>query len=150
MYNITRASMSLKGTLPVLILHSLQALPKHGYRIAQNIREKPEGVLDFKEGTLYPTLHNLEEKGFVESFTETERGRVRCYYRLMNPLPSPASGQARRPGFEKQIPSSSRTEHLSLGAPDERDLSLTGLEPEAAQPSANPPTCCFRLSHRRG
>jgi PadR family transcriptional regulator PadR len=74
--------MNLKGTLPVLILHSLQALPKHGYRIAQDIREKSEGVLDFKEGTLYPALHSLEEKGFIESFTETEQGRVRCYYRL--------------------------------------------------------------------
>jgi PadR family transcriptional regulator PadR len=74
--------MNLKGTLPVLILHSLQRLPKHGYRIAQDIREKSEGVLDFKEGTLYPTLHALEEKGFIESFTETEQGRVRCYYRL--------------------------------------------------------------------
>jgi len=75
-------AMNLKGTLPVLILHSLQRLPKHGYRIVQDIREKSEGALDFKEGTLYPALHALEEKGFVESFTETEQGRVRCYYRL--------------------------------------------------------------------
>ena len=74
--------MNLKGTLPVLILHSLQSLTKHGYRIAQDIREKSDRVLDFKEGTLYPMLHNLEEKGFLESFTETEQGRVRCYYRL--------------------------------------------------------------------
>ena len=77
-----KAFMNLKGTLPVLILHSLRTLPKHGYRIAQDIREKSDRVLDFKEGTLYPMLHNLEEKGFVESFTETEQGRVRCYYRL--------------------------------------------------------------------
>ena len=74
--------MNLKGALPVLILHSLQSLPKHGYRIAQDIREKSDGILDFKEGTLYPTLHSLEEKGLIESFTETEQGRVRCYYRL--------------------------------------------------------------------
>ncbi len=66
----------------MLILHTLQRLPKHGYRIAQDIREKSDGVLDFKEGSLYPTLHGLEEKGFIESFTETEQGRVRCYYRL--------------------------------------------------------------------
>lgn len=75
-------AMNLKGTLPVLILHSLQRLPKHGYRIAQDIREKSEGVLDFKEGTLYPALHALEAKGFIESYTETEQGRLRCYYRL--------------------------------------------------------------------
>src|SRR5688572_3079382 len=74
--------MNLKGTLPVLILQSLRSLPKHGYRIAQEIREKSEGVIDFKEGTLYPTLHSLEGNGLIESFTETEQGRVRCYYRL--------------------------------------------------------------------
>ena len=74
--------MNLKGTLPILILHSLRSLPKHGYRIAQDLREKSEGILDFKEGTLYPALHALEEKGLIESFTETEQGRVRCYYRL--------------------------------------------------------------------
>lgn len=74
--------MNLKGTLPALILHSLRRTPKHGYRIAQDIREKSQGVLDFKEGTLYPTLHALEEKEFVESYTETEQGRVRCYYQL--------------------------------------------------------------------
>ena len=74
--------MNLKGTLPALILRTLEKLPKHGYRIAQDIRERSGGTLDFKEGTLYPALHALEEKGFVESFTETEQGRVRCYYRL--------------------------------------------------------------------
>ncbi len=74
--------MNLKGTLPVLVLKVLSAGPKHGYRIAQEIKSTSKGVLDFKEGTLYPTLHSQENKGFIESFEQTENGRMRRYYRL--------------------------------------------------------------------
>lgn len=74
--------MNLKGSLPLLILHSLQGGQLHGYQIAQEIKRKSAGVLDFKEGTLYPTLHSLEQQGFLEAWKETENGRVRQYYTL--------------------------------------------------------------------
>ena len=74
--------MNLKGTLPTLILHTLSRGPNHGYRIAQEIKAKSKGVLDFKEGTLYPALHALENKDLVESYEQTENGRVRRYYQL--------------------------------------------------------------------
>jgi transcriptional regulator len=74
--------MNLKGTLPTLILHTLERGPNHGYRIAQHIKSKSKGVLDFKEGTLYPALHGLENKGYIESYEETHNGRTRRYYRL--------------------------------------------------------------------
>jgi len=74
--------MNLKGTLPPLILHTLSRGPNHGYRIAQEIKAKSEGVLDFKEGTLYPALHALENKYLVESYEQTENGRIRRYYQL--------------------------------------------------------------------
>ena len=74
--------MNLKGTLPLLILHALENGPKHGYRIACEIKAKSKGVLDFKEGTLYPALHEQENKGLVESYEQTENGRRRRYYRL--------------------------------------------------------------------
>ena len=74
--------MNLKGTLPTLILHTLSRGPNHGYRIAQEIKSKSEGVLDFKEGTLYPALHALENKDLVESHEQTQNGRVRRYYQL--------------------------------------------------------------------
>jgi transcriptional regulator len=74
--------MNLKGTLPPLILQALEAGPNHGYRIAKDIKQKSKGVLDFKEGTLYPALHDLENKGFLRSFEQTENGRLRIYYRL--------------------------------------------------------------------
>lgn len=74
--------MNFKGTLPTLILEALATEPSHGYSIAQQIKERSKGVLDFKEGTLYPALHKLESQGFVESSEETEKGRPRRYYRI--------------------------------------------------------------------
>jgi len=74
--------LNFKGTLPTLILEALLHEPSHGYRIAQRIKERSEGVLDFKEGTLYPALHKLENEGFVESCEEMEKGRPRRNYRI--------------------------------------------------------------------
>ena len=74
--------MNLKGSLPLLILHILAQQPNHGYRIAQEIKHRSAGVLDFKEGTLYPALHSLEDKGLIASYTTDEQGRARRYYRL--------------------------------------------------------------------
>ena len=74
--------MNFKGGLTTLILKNLSRGSNHGYRIAQDIKQKSKGVLDFKEGTLYPALHGLENKGLIESYTEEEKGRTRCYYRL--------------------------------------------------------------------
>jgi PadR family transcriptional regulator PadR len=74
--------MNFKGTLPTLILEALMREPTHGYRIAQRIKERSEGVLDFREGTLYPALHKLENEGMVESFDGVEKGRTRRYYRI--------------------------------------------------------------------
>jgi PadR family transcriptional regulator PadR len=74
--------MNFKGSLPLLILHLLSRRPAHGYRIAKEIKHRSEGVLDFAEGTLYPTLHNMEKQGLIEAFEEEEKGRTRRYYRL--------------------------------------------------------------------
>ena len=74
--------MNFRGTLPTLILEALAHEPNHGYRIAQRIKQRSQGVLDFKEGTLYPALHKLEKEGLLESYEETEKGRQRRYYRI--------------------------------------------------------------------
>lgn len=74
--------MNFKGTLPTLILEALRHEPSHGYRIAQRIKERSEGVLDFKEGTLYPALHKLENDGLVESSEVIENSRPRRNYRI--------------------------------------------------------------------
>jgi len=74
--------MNVRGTLPALILEAIERRPDHGYSIAQRIKERSSGVLDFKEGTLYPALHKLEMEGSVESFEGIEKGRARRYYRI--------------------------------------------------------------------
>jgi transcriptional regulator len=74
--------VNFKGALPTLILEALVREPSHGYRIAQRIKQRSEGVLDFKEGTLYPALHKLENEGSVESYEGEEQGRTRRYYRI--------------------------------------------------------------------
>src|SRR5215467_13047830 len=82
MHRNTRYKVNLKGTLPTLILEALLDEPTHGYRIAQQIKERSQGVLDFKEGTLYPALHKLENEGLVASYEGIEKGRPRRYYRI--------------------------------------------------------------------
>jgi PadR family transcriptional regulator, regulatory protein PadR len=74
--------MNFKGGLTALILQNLSRGSNHGYQIAQEIKQESKGVLDFKEGTLYPALHGLEAKGLIASSTCVENGRTRCYYKL--------------------------------------------------------------------
>ena len=74
--------MNFKGSLPTLILHNLRQGPNYGYRIAQEIKRKSKGILDFKEGTLYPALHGLEAQGLVTAYALTENGRTRYCYKL--------------------------------------------------------------------
>lgn len=74
--------MNIKGSLPLLILQVLSSGPSHGYQITQQIKARSKGVLDFKEGTLYPALHSLEQQGLLEAYSAEENGRMRRCYRL--------------------------------------------------------------------
>ncbi|HML23784.1 MAG TPA: helix-turn-helix transcriptional regulator [Aggregatilinea sp.] len=74
--------MNIKGNLPLLILHVLSTGPRHGYTILKDIKQGSEGVLGVAEGTLYPILHDLEQRGLIEAFEETVGGRLRRCYRL--------------------------------------------------------------------
>ena len=74
--------MNIKGSLPLIILQALSEQACHGYGIAQQIKVRSKGVLDFKEGTLYPALHSLEQLGLLEAYQEEENGRLRRYYQL--------------------------------------------------------------------
>ena len=57
----------LQGTLDLLILKTLSWGPAHGYAIAQWIEQLTGEVLQVGEGSLYPALHRLEERGLVKS-----------------------------------------------------------------------------------
>jgi PadR family transcriptional regulator PadR len=57
----------LQGTLDLLVLKTLSWGPAHGYAIARWIQQLTGQVLDVGEGSLYPALHRLEERGLVNS-----------------------------------------------------------------------------------
>ena len=57
----------LKGTLSLLILSLLDRKPMYGYEIVKTVRELTDGTLEWKEGSLYPSLHKLAAGGLVRS-----------------------------------------------------------------------------------
>jgi DNA-binding PadR family transcriptional regulator len=73
----------VKGGATTLILSVLRETPVHGYELIQVIRERSEGIFDFSDGTVYPLLYSLRDKGWVRTELETsERGRRRKIYHL--------------------------------------------------------------------
>jgi PadR family transcriptional regulator, regulatory protein PadR len=73
----------LRGTLDLLILKTLTLEPMHGWGISQRIQQFSEGVLDVNQGSLYPALQRLEQKGWIESrWRTTENSRQAKYYAL--------------------------------------------------------------------
>ena len=72
-----------KGTLSLLILSLLSRKPMYGYEIVKTVRDASGGALEFKEGSLYPSLHKLERDGFIAGRWEGDPGgRRRKYYEL--------------------------------------------------------------------
>ena len=72
-----------KGSIQLCLLALLRTEEKYGFQILHELREKSDGFFDLKEGTLYPALRRLEERGFVVSeWREKESGMPRKYYRL--------------------------------------------------------------------
>lgn len=73
----------MQGTLDLLILRTLRAGAKHGYEIAHHIQETSEGYLQVEEGSLYPALHRMERRGWVEAeWGLSESKRKAKYYQL--------------------------------------------------------------------
>lgn len=65
-----------KGVLEMLVLRLLADHPSHGYELIVRLREKGGGLLDVKEGTLYPILYRLEEEGCIISAWNSPDGKV--------------------------------------------------------------------------
>jgi transcriptional regulator len=73
----------LRGTLDLLILQTLALEPMHGWGISQRLQQGSRGVLDVNQGSLYPALLRLEQKGWVDrEWRTTENNRRAKYYRL--------------------------------------------------------------------
>lgn len=73
----------LKGTLSLLILSLLSRKTMYGYEIAATVHRDTEGAFTWREGSLYPNLHKLEQGGLIlGEWEEKETGRKRRYYRI--------------------------------------------------------------------
>lgn len=69
--------------MELLILKAVAVEPVHGYAIAQRLEQVSRGVVQVPEGSLYPALHRLENRGFLTAdWKKTETGREAKFYRL--------------------------------------------------------------------
>jgi transcriptional regulator len=86
----------LQGTLDMLILKALSTGATHGYGVGQRIERMAEEMLRVEEGSLYPALYRLEERGWVKSgWGKSENNRRARFYSLT------AAGR-RRLGVEEE------------------------------------------------
>jgi PadR family transcriptional regulator PadR len=73
----------LKGTLDMMVLRTLVTGDAHGHTIAKVIERTSEDVLEVEQGSLYPALHRLEDRGWVSSYWGTsENNRKAKFYKL--------------------------------------------------------------------
>ena len=73
----------LKGTLDMMILRTLVTGDAHGHTIAKVIERTSEDVLEVEQGSLYPALHRLNDRGWVSSYWGvSENNRKAKFYRL--------------------------------------------------------------------
>ena len=87
----------LKGSVGLLLLNLLSRGEMYGYEILQEAARRSANAFEFKEGTLYPALHQLEKKGQIKSaWRKSESGRERKYYSLT------AKGRKAAAEYEKQ------------------------------------------------
>jgi|SRR5215469_418345 len=104
----------LRGTLDLLILRTLVAGPRHGHAIAKHIQRTSEDLLQVETGSLYPALHRLEAKGWIEASWElSDKGKRARYYRLT------PSGRKQRASEQSKWQALSRAIGLILNPSDE-------------------------------
>jgi len=73
----------LQGTLDLLILKTLALGPHHGWGVSQRIQQMSRDVLQVNQGSLYPALHRLEQRGWVVAdWGTSENNRRAKFYRL--------------------------------------------------------------------
>jgi transcriptional regulator len=74
----------LQGTLDLMVLRTLETMgPQHGFGLAKRILQISEGVLDLNQGTLYPALLRLEQRGWIKSkWGTSDNNRQAKFYEL--------------------------------------------------------------------
>lgn len=72
----------LSGSTAMLLLRLLEEKDMYGYEMIETLRARSNHVFDLKAGTLYPLLHSLEAKEYLESYENTDTAKVRKYYTI--------------------------------------------------------------------
>jgi transcriptional regulator len=73
----------LRGTLDMLILKIVALGPSHGYAIAQRLRQVSKDFFTVHQGSLYPALHRLEDRGWLQAqWRDTDTGREAKFYAI--------------------------------------------------------------------
>lgn len=75
----------IAGTLDMMILGTLQAGPAHGLFIAESIQRRSDDVLLVEQGSLYPALHRLEERGWIAAYWGTSDSNRRARFYKLTP-----------------------------------------------------------------
>ncbi|WP_407311853.1 PadR family transcriptional regulator [Desulfosporosinus sp. SB140] len=71
------------GSAILLLLSLLEKTDRYGYELIKELEERSDQTFRFKEGTLYPVLHKMENQGFVQSYiSKGETGKERKYYQI--------------------------------------------------------------------
>ena len=72
----------VSGSMGMLILRLLSEKDMYGYEMIDTLKKRSENVFELKAGTLYPLLHGLEEKQFLNPYEQEVLGKVRKYYQI--------------------------------------------------------------------
>ncbi len=82
--NASAKAECLRGTLDLMVLKILESMgPLHGYGIAQRTKQISDNVLQLNQGTLYPALLRLEQRGWIDSeWGKSDNNRRARYYRI--------------------------------------------------------------------
>src|SRR5215469_13725825 len=80
----TREPGILQGTLDLMVLRTLETMgPQHGFGLAKRIQQISQGALDLNQGTLYPALLRMEQRGWIQSqWGTSESNRRAKFYEL--------------------------------------------------------------------
>ena len=89
----------LRGTLDMLILKIVALGPSHGHAIAQRLRQVSKDFFTVHQGSLYPALHRLEDRGWLQAqWRDTDTGREAKFYAITQKWPQAAGNRSPRLG----------------------------------------------------
>lgn len=76
----------MQGTLDVMVLKALSWGPRHGYAVMRWIKQAAGGLLEIEQGALYPALHRMERRGWIESEWGLSEHNQRAKYYQLTPM----------------------------------------------------------------